>query len=67
MVVVHDDNKPRLQWRLAVIEELIRGRDGHAPHIRMSNINTTRPLAKLYPLKICSETRDETEVTTEGT
>ena len=53
MVVVHDDNKPRLQWRLVVIKELIRGRDGqvHAVHIRMSNINTTRPLAKLYPLE----------------
>ena len=35
-MVIHEDNKPGLQWRLAVIEDLIEGKDGQvrAAHIR---------------------------------
>ena len=49
MVIVHKDNKPRLQWRLAIIEELIKGNDGQvrAAHITTSTHTTTRPVAKL--------------------
>ena len=29
VVIVHEDNKPRLQWRFAVVENLIQGNDSH--------------------------------------
>ena len=53
IVIVHDD-KPRLQWRLAVVEDIIKGRDNlvRAAHIRMGNYKTTRPIVKLYPLEV---------------
>ena len=58
-MIIHEDNKPRLQWRLAVVEGLIEGKDGqiHAAHtcIRTSNHKKTRPVAKLYPLEVHSE------------
>jgi len=49
VVIVHEDNTPRIQWRLTVVEELIMGNDDHirAAHIRPSH-TTTRPVAKLY-------------------
>ena len=63
MVIVHDD-KPRIQWKLAVVEKLIEGRDGlvRAAHIRMDNLKTTRPIVKLYPLKV-SDTDDDSQPT----
>ena len=27
VVIVHEDNKPRLHWRLAIVEDLIKGND----------------------------------------
>ena len=53
VVVVHDD-KSRLHWRLAVVEDLIEGKDGlvRAAHIRMDKLKTTRPIVKLYPLEV---------------
>ena len=51
VIIVHDD-KLRLNWRLAVVEDLIEGKDGlvRAVHIRMDKLKTTRPIVKLYPL-----------------
>jgi len=62
IVIVHDDNKPRLQWKLAMVEDLIKGMDGQvrAAHIRTSNYSTTRPVSKLYPLEVHSESSEET-------
>ena len=53
VVIVHDE-KPRMQWRLAVVEGLIKGGDNltRAAHIRMGNYKTTRPIVKLYPLEV---------------
>ena len=53
VVIVHDD-KLRLNWRLAVVEDLIEGKDGlvRAAHIRMDKLKTTRPIVKLYPLEV---------------
>ena len=66
VVIVHEDNKPRLQWRLAVIEDLIEGKDGQvrAAHIRTSNHKTTRSVAKLYPLEVHSEECEKQNNTT---
>ena len=57
MYIIHEDNKPRLQWRLAVVKDLIEGKDGqiHAARIRTSKRKKTRPVAKLYPLEVHSE------------
>ena len=53
VVQIHDEG-PRLNWRLAVIEELITGNDGivRAAYIRTSTGRTNRPIVKLYPLEI---------------
>ena len=59
IVLVHDD-VPRLQWRLAVVEELIKGLDGiaRAAKIRTSNGRTNRPIVKLFPLELSCEITD---------
>ena len=56
VVIVHDD-KPRMQWRLAVVEKLITGKDYlvRAALIRMGTYETTHPIFKLYPLEVSSE------------
>ena len=50
---MHDDT-PRLQCRLAVMEELIKGLDGfvRAARIQTNSGKTNRPIAKLYFLEI---------------
>ncbi|XP_065902524.1 uncharacterized protein [Dysidea avara] len=55
IVLVHDD-VPRARWRLAVIEELIKGLDGltRSAKIRTKAGRTNRPIAKLYPLEVNS-------------
>ena len=58
VVLVQSDN-PRVQWRMAVIESLIKGSDGlaRAVNIRTSNGRTNRPITKLYPLEITATTK----------
>ena len=55
IVNVHDDG-PRVNWRLAVVTKLLVGGDGftRAVEIRTSTGTTNRPIAKLYPLEVCS-------------
>ena len=55
VVQIHDEGQ-RLNWRLAVIEELITGKDGlvRAANIRTSTGRTNRPIVKLYPLEVTS-------------
>jgi len=57
IVQVHNGGA-RLNWRLAVIEELIVGNDGitRAARIRTSTGTTNRPIVKLYPLEVTSST-----------
>ena len=64
VVVVHDE-KPRGFWKLARVEEVIPGRDGQirGAVVRViSGENASvlrRPLQKLYPLEVSSQTDDE--------
>ena len=53
VVLVHDDT-PRINWRLAVIEDTISGEDGlvRAANIRTSTGRTNCPITKLYPLEV---------------
>ena len=52
VVQIHDET-PRSRWKLAVVEELIQGKDGltRAAKIRTNNGVTNRPIVKLYPLE----------------
>ena len=68
-MLVHDDVL-RLQWRLAVVEELIKGLDGiaRAVNIQTSAGRTHRPIVKLFPLELSCEvtnTPGKQEVTTD--
>ena len=51
--MVHDE-KSRNAWKLAVIEESVRGNDGlmRSASIRTKNGQTNRPITKLYLLEI---------------
>ena len=53
VVIVHNEG-PRSTWRLAVVKALHRGHDGlvRAADIRTSTGETSRPIAKLYPLEV---------------
>ena len=59
VVVVHDDC-PRLQWKLAVVDDLVEENDGliRSAHISTANHKTSRPITtritRLYPLEIVS-------------
>ena len=66
VVIVHDDT-PRITWKMAVVEDLIVGRDGlvRAATIRTSNGTTSRPITKLYPIEL--NEADDAIVEPEGT
>ena len=56
IVIIHDDC-PRLKWRLAVVQELQRGRDDlvRSAVIRTEKGITNRPISKLYLLEVNTE------------
>ena len=60
IVLVHDDT-PRITWKLAVIKELMKGKDGlvRAAKIRTLQGRTNRPIARLIPLEVSSNVIDE--------
>jgi len=45
-----------MQWKLALVEGLMKGRDDlvRAAHIKIGNYRTIRPIVKLYPLEVCN-------------
>ena len=53
VVIVHDDN-PRATWKMAVVDELLVGKDKlvRAANIRTSTGITSRPITKLYPIEV---------------
>ena len=55
VVVVHDST-PRLQWKLAVVDDLVKGNDGliRLAHISTATHKTNRPITRLYPLEVVS-------------
>ena len=73
VVIVHDE-KARMQWKLALVEGIIKGGDNlvHATHIRIGSYRTTHPIVKLYPLEVSdpdgvNPQEPSDVVTTEGT
>ena len=51
--LVHD-NIPRVHWKLAVIKEVVKGKDGliRSAVICSANGATNRPITNLYPMEI---------------
>ena len=68
-VVIVLDNKVIIYWRLAIVEDLIQGRDGHvrAANIKMGNLRTSRPIVKLYPLEVSNFSNKEQTGRSEST
>jgi hypothetical protein len=70
VVQVHDDTK-RVNWRLAVVQSLIKGKDGlvRAANIKTSTGHTNRPVTKLYPVEVKSNstTTEKPKITIDGT
>ena len=70
IVVVHDDNHPRLMWKLGKVEGLLEGHDGVVRgalvrvRSRTGSIVLKRPVQLLYPLEIhsCEEKGKEDTV-----
>ena len=56
-VVLIQDDTPRIDWKLAVVEQLIEGKDGlvRAANIRTAQGRTNRPICKLCPLEVSSD------------
>ena len=54
IVIIHEDNIPRMKWNLGLITELFRGSDGivRSAKLRTTNGETNRHISKLYPLEI---------------
>lgn len=61
VVTVYEDGKKRNQWKMAVVEELIKGRDGVVRGARVRTIargkhtRITRPIQRLYPIEVRSD------------
>ncbi|XP_035712961.1 uncharacterized protein LOC118437745 [Folsomia candida] len=65
VVLVGSDNKKRVDWPMARVEQLLPGKDGK---VRVARLKTqsgffVRPLQRLYPLEV-SSTRDPLSITT---
>ena len=65
IVIVHMDNKKRLEWPLAKVIPLSQGNDGYirSAQMKMQNGITPRPTVKLYPMEINAETELCGEIT----
>lgn len=66
VVLIHDDI-PRVHWKLAVIKEVVKGKDGliRSAVIRTANGITNRPITKLYPMEITATVPTESAPQTE--
>ena len=53
-IVLVRDEGPRINWKLAVAESPLPGKDGHvrSVNIRAEGGRTNRPITKLYPLEV---------------
>ncbi|KAF6207540.1 hypothetical protein GE061_015987 [Apolygus lucorum] len=54
LVLVGSDNKKRIDWPLAIVEELIEGPDGNCRVVKLRTTDgiLTRAIQKIYPLEI---------------
>ena len=66
VVLIHDEELPRGQWRLGAIESLFKGIDGfiraasvrtHSPGGQVTTLK--RPIQRLYPLEVTTTSGEE--------
>ena len=64
---IHDET-PRTNWKLGLVKELVRGKDGlvRSVKIKTRTGETTRPIIKLYPLEIQSDDTATSASSAEG-
>ena len=57
VVLVADDREKRLNWKMGVVRQLIRGRDERcrAAAVQVKSGLLRRPIRKLYKLELCTE------------
>lgn len=57
VVIINDDQKPRNVWKLAVVNQLITGRDGtvRAAKLKTGNGYLERAIQHLYPLELACD------------
>jgi len=57
VVLIGEDHKKRMNWRLALVKEVIPGRDGleRVVKLRTSTGKLTRPIQRLYSLELCPQ------------
>ena len=71
VVLVHDDNLKRGMWKMAIVEDLIVGKDGVVRGAKLRKAGKgkpefiCRPLQKLYPLE-CVKAKTGAEIEEEG-
>ena len=53
VVLIQDDN-PGVNWKLALVTSINRGRDGlvHSVNLRIANGTTNRPITRLHTLEV---------------
>ena len=61
VVLLKDDNTPRIFWKLAVVQELIKGKDGHVRNAKVKVLNNsgkpvllTRSISHLISMEVRS-------------
>jgi hypothetical protein len=60
IVLIGSENLKRIHWPVARVQELCTGRDGRTRVVKVKTKNgiLIRPVRKLYPLEVCSCTKD---------
>ena len=66
VVVIQEDNVKRLNWNIGRVKELLKGRDGNTRAVVLRTVSKggevillNRPIQKLYPLELRSESEDQ--------
>ena len=59
VVTIQDETKSRNHWKLGIVADLIKGRDGvvRGAKVRTCKGSLERPIQQLYPLELTSVTR----------
>ena len=68
VVTVYEENKKRGEWKMAVVESLIRGKDNvvRGANVRViakgKPVRISRPVQKLYPIEVKSVTQGNDQI-----
>ena len=65
IVLVADDREKRLNWKMGVVRQLIRGRCGRsrAAVVQVTSGLLRRPIRKFYELELCAEANNPPPIT----